>query len=47
MKCKKQNGCLKKALLIAEKRREMKGKRETGKIYPSEFQRVPKSSKER
>ena len=31
----------------AEKRREMKGKRETGKIYPSEFQRVPKSSKER
>ena len=34
------------ALQIAEKRREVKGKRRKGKIYPSEC-RVPKKSKER
>ena len=45
-KCKKAKW-LCEVLQTAEKRREMKGKRETGKIYPSEFQRVPKSSKER
>ena len=34
------------ALGIAEKRREVKGKRRKGKIYPFEC-RVPKNSKER
>ena len=42
-KCKKAKWFSEEALHIAEKRREMKGKR-TGKIYPSEC-RVP--SKER
>ena len=34
------------ALKIAEERREIKGKREKGKIYPFEC-RVPKNGKER
>ena len=36
----------KEALQIAEKRREAKGKRRKGKIYPFES-RVPKNGKER
>ena len=35
-----------KALQIAEKRREGKGKGKKGKLYPTEC-RVPKNSKER
>ena len=42
-KSKKAKWLSEKALQIAEKRREVKGK---GKIYPSE-RRVPKKSKER
>ena len=45
-KCKKAKWLCKEALQIAEKRREVKGKRRKGKIYPSES-RVPKNSKER
>ena len=45
-KCKKGKLLSKEALQIAEKRREVKGKRRKGKIYPSEC-RVPKKSKER
>ena len=43
-KCKKAKWLSEKALLIAEKRREEKGKGE--KIYPPEC-RVPKNRKER
>ena len=43
-KCKKAKWLPEEALQIAEKRREVEGKRE--KIYPSEC-RVPKNSKER
>ena len=43
-KCKRQNGYSEKALQLAEKRREAKGKGE--KIYPVECT-VPKNSKER
>ena len=42
---KRANGLSEEALQIAEKRREVKGKREK-EIYPSEC-RVPKNSKER
>ena len=45
-KCKKAKWLSEKALQIAEKRREVKGKGKKGKIYPSEC-RVPKNSKER
>ena len=44
-KCKKAKW-LSEDLQIAEKRREVKGKGEKEKIYPSKF-RVPKNSKER
>ena len=44
-KCKKAKQWSEEALQIAEKRREVKGKREK-EIYPSEC-RVPKNSKER
>ena len=43
-KCKKQNGCLRKAYKIAEK--SSKKQRRKEKIYPSEC-RVPRNSKER
>ena len=45
-KCKKAKWLSEEALQIAEKRREVKGKRETGKMRPSEC-RVPENSKER
>ena len=45
-KCKKAKWLSDKALGIAEKRREAKGKGKKGKLYPSEY-RVPKNSKER
>ena len=45
-KCKKGKLLSKEALQITETRREVKGKRRKGKIYPSEC-RVPKNSKER
>ena len=45
-KCKEVKLLSEKALKLAEKRREAKGKRRKGKIYPSEC-RVPKNSKER
>ena len=45
-KCKKGKLLSKEALQIAEKRREVKGKRRKGKIYPSEC-RVPKNIRER
>ena len=43
---KKEKWLSKKALKIAEKRKEAKGKAEKEKIYPFEC-RVPKNSKER
>ena len=45
-KSKKAKLLSEEALQIAEKRREAKGKRRKGKIYPFEC-RVPKNSKER
>ena len=45
-KCKKAKWLSQKALQIAKKRREAKGKGEKEKIYPPEY-RVPKNSKER
>ena len=45
-KCKKAKWLSEEALQIAEKRRDIKGKGEKEKIYPSEY-RVPKNSKER
>ena len=45
-KCKKGKRLSDKALQIAEKRGEAKGKVKKGKIYPFEC-RVPKESKER
>ena len=45
-KCKKAKWLSDKALQIAEKRREGKGKGKKGKLYPTEC-RVPKNSKER
>ena len=45
-KCKKAKQLSEEALQIAEKRREMKGKGEKERYYPSEC-RVPKNSKER
>ena len=45
-KCKKAKWLSEEALQIAEKRREVKGKGEKGKIYPFEC-RVPKNSKDR
>ena len=45
-KCKKGMWLSEEALQIAEKRREVKGKGEKGKIHPFEC-RVPKDSKER
>ena len=45
-KCKKAKWLSQKALQIAEKRREAKGKGEKEKIYPPEY-RVSKNSKER
>ena len=44
--CKGAKWLSEEALEIAEKRREVKGKGEKGKIYPFEW-RVPKNSKER
>ena len=44
--CKKAEWLSEEALQIAEKRREVKGKGEKGKIHPFEC-RVPKNSKER
>ena len=41
-----QEGKIEESLQIVEKRREVKGKREKGKIYPTEY-RVPDNSKER
>ena len=45
-KCKKAKWLSEEDLQIAEKRREVKGKGEKEKIYPSKC-RVPKNSKER
>ena len=45
-KCQKAKWLSEEALQIAVKRRETKGKRRKGKIYPFEC-RVPKNSKER
>ena len=45
-KCKKAKWLSEKALQIAEKRKEVKGKGEKEKIYPSEC-RVPKNNKQR
>ena len=45
-KCKKAKWLSEEALQITEKRREAKGKKRKGKIYPFEC-RVPKNSKER
>ena len=45
-KCKKAKWLSEEALQIAEKRREAKGKKRKGKIYPSEC-RASKNSKER
>ena len=45
-KCKKAKWLSEEALQIAEKRREVKGRGEKEKIYPSEC-RVPKKSWER
>ena len=45
-KYKKAKWLSEEALQIAEKRREAKGKRRKGKIYPFES-RVPKNSKKR
>ena len=45
-KCKKAKQLSEKALQIADKRKEVKGKGEKGMIYPCEC-RVPKNSKER
>ena len=45
-KCKKVKCLSEEALQIAEKRREVKGRGEKEKIYPSEC-RVPKKSRER
>ena len=44
-KCKEVKLLSEKALKLAEKRREAKGKRRKGKIYPSECG-VPRNSKE-
>ena len=44
--CKKVKWLSEEALQITERRREVKGKGEKGKIYPFEC-RVPKISKER
>ena len=44
-KLKKEKWLSEKALKIAEKRREVKGKGEKKKIYPFEH-RIPKNSKE-
>ena len=44
-KCKKAKCLSEEALQITEKRREAKGKRRKGKIYPSKC-RFPKNSKE-
>ena len=41
-----QEGKIEESLQKVEKRREVKGKREKGKIYPTEY-RVPDNSKER
>ena len=45
-KCKREKWLSEEALQIAEKRREVNGKREKGKMRPSEC-RVPENSKER
>ena len=45
-KCKKAKWFSEEPLQIAEKRRDVKGKKRKGKIYPYEG-RVPKNSKER
>ena len=45
-KCKKAKWLSEEALQIAEKRRDIKGKGEKEKIYPSEY-RVPKNNKDR
>ena len=45
-RCKKAKWLSEGALQIAEKRRELKGKGEKGKIHPSEC-RVPETSKQR
>ena len=45
-KCKKAKWLSEEAFQIAKKRREVKDKREKGKIYPFEC-RAPKNSKER
>ena len=45
-KCKRAKWLSEEALQIAEKRRELKGKGEKGKIYPSEC-RVPETIKQR
>ena len=45
-KCKKAKWLSEETLQIAVKRREVKGKKRTGQIYPFEC-RVPKNSKER
>ena len=45
-KCKKAQWLSKEALQIMERRREAKGKKRKGKIYPFEW-RVPNNSKER
>ena len=45
-KCKKAKWLSEEALQIAEKTRELKGKGEKAKIYPSEC-RVPENSKQR
>ena len=45
-KCNKAKWLSEEASQIAVKRREVKGKRKKGKIYPFEC-RVPKNSKER
>ena len=44
-KCKKQNGCLKRAYKSCEKKRSEKQRRK-GKLYPFEC-RVPKKSKDK
>ena len=45
-KCKREKWLSKEDLQIVEKRREVKGKGEKGKMYPTES-RVPENSKER
>ena len=44
-KCNQAKQLSEKALQIAEERREVKGKEERGKIYPTEC-RIPENSKE-